>query len=1075
MHIRSGGSYRIMFKACLAALVISLALAPAAHAQAISGSIQGNVTDESGAVLPNAKVQLRNVETGVTLGTQTNTSGFYFLGEVRPGAYELSVEASGFQRYVQRGITVRVEDRLRADAQLRLGQVTESVEVVAETPLIQTENNTLGRVIEENSIKQLPLRGRNAFELVLLTPGVTQRSDDEQPRLGGGRARTGEFVLDGGSITTPRRGQLFTQPNLDAIQEFKVQTSGLSAEFGRTAGGVVNATLKSGTNRWSGNVFEFHRNNSINARNFFSPRNPKLIQNQFGGMIGGPIVRDRLFFFGDFELFRQSEESLFNRTIPTARMRTGDFSELLGPVVGTDNLGNAVQRNQIFDPATTRAVGNGFVRDPFPNNIIPPNRFDPAGQRLLALYPDPNLPGLNQNFQRLVPRTVDNNKFDVRIDWRASDKDYVFGRYSWDHQFNSTPRPFDAARSGGQRGNFDRYLTSTINWTRTISPTILNDARVSMFRGIQERLLSLTTGGASLGIPNLDIVGLPVVAVPGYEGLGDSQAFNPVENGRQIQNTTTFIRGKHVWKAGADFRTFPINDLQLQFTGEYSFSQVQTADPRNAGTTGNPLASLLLGQANEFNNSTLRGRFYYRSMYFGAFVQDDWKVTPNLTLNIGLRYDVEQNPRETRYQGSNFDLNLGRPVTMRELGRNYIQETDKLNLGPRFGFAWRPFGLTRTVVRSHYGIFYIPLTGRATSAFARFPADQRLGIQSDGLNAAVVLSNTPPIIPSEDGRGFAIDTKNTNAKLGSYQQWNFDIQHEAVGMLFQASYAGSVGRHLMMNVDKNVIPIEQVQRAGTGTQAMRPYPDYGFILCHCEEQNSSYNALQLGIERRYNGGLFFSVSYTFSKLLDYNEDNFSSMFPMDPYNLRLERGLSQSHFPHRFVTAAVYDLPFGKGRAMLQSGLASAIIGGWQLSSILTLQSGDQVWITQPANTARTFSRQFRPDLNGDPILPQSERTLSRWFNTAAFSAPAPMMLGTSAKFPNIQGPGLANLDASLIRFIPLPVRETMRFEIRGDFFNVLNRSNFAPPSGAFGTPTFGQVTAARLPRTIQLGAKLWF
>jgi outer membrane receptor protein involved in Fe transport len=595
-----------------------------------------------------------------------------------------------------------------------------------------------------------------------------------------------------------------------------------------------------------------------------------------------------------------------------------------------------------------------------------------------------------------------------------------------------------------------------------------------MFRGINERLLSQNTFG-DLGIPNLNIVGLPRFTMPGFEGLGDSPAFNPVENTGQFQDIVTFVRGKHIVKAGVDLRTFPINDLQLQFTGEYTFSPVQTADPANPGRTGHPMASLALGHADTFNNSTLRGRFYYRSKYLGTFVQDDWKVSPTLTLNLGLRYDVEQHPREMRRQGSNFDLAKGRPVTMAELNRNFIQFTDRVNFGPRIGFAWRPGMLRNTVIRSHYGMFFIPLTGRATSGFARFPADQRLGLQSDGLNAAVLLSRTPPIVPSVDGKGFSIDTKIERAKTGSFQQWNFDIQHELRGMLLQASYSGSVGHHLLMNQDLNVIRIEDVQRAGTGTQAMRPYPDYGVILCHCEVQNSSYHGLQLGLEKRYSKGLFFSLSYTFSKFLDYNEDNFSPMFPMDPYNLRLERGLSQSHFPHRFVAAGVWDLPFGKGRQWVQTGPAAWIAGGWQLSNILTLETGEQVWITQAANTARTFSRQFRPNIVAQPALQKSERSLNRWFNTAAFQAPAPLTLGTSAKFPNIQGPGLASLDVSLIRFFPVPVRDTMKFELRGDFFNALNRSNFTPPGGTFGTPVFGRVTGARLPRTIQLGLKFWF
>lgn len=1044
-----------------------------ARAQAVFGSIQGSVLDRSGAVVPHARISARNVSTGVVVSTESNNAGLYFLGELRPGTYDLEAESAGFQRFVQRGIALRVEDRLRVDVTLTVGQVSSAVEVTADAPLLQTENNTLGRVVEEAAIKQLPLRGRNAFELVLLTPGAQQRSDDEQPRLSGGRARTGEFVLDGGSITTPRRGQIFTQPNLDAVQEFKVQTNGLSAEFGRTVGGVVNATLKSGTNRFNGDLFEFHRNNSINARNFFAAGNPKLIQNQFGAMIGGPIVKDRLFFFGDFESLRQAQESLFNLTLPTAQMKNGDFSQVLGAQVGTDALGRPVRANQIYDPATTRPGPNGkLVRDAFEGNIIPLNRMDPIARRFLALYPDPNLSGLSQNFRTLIPAGSNSNKYDVRIDWRATEKDMVFARYSWDHQFSDTARPFAASSSGGNRGNFNRYMTGVLSWTHTLSPTVLNDARASFFRGEQERLLSLNS---SIDIPALNMVGLPTVTVPGFGGLGDSQAFDPVENAMQFQDVVTLVRGRHVLKTGIDIRSFPINDLQLQFTGTYTFASGQTADPSNAATSGSPLASLALGLANTFDNSTLRGRFYYRSRYLGAFLQDDYKLSPTLTLNLGLRYDVEQNPREIRYQGSNFDLKAGRVVTMRELGRDFIQFTDKLNFAPRAGLAWRPFGAQTTVIRAYFGMFYIPLTGRATSAFARYPADQRVGITSDGINPAVIMSQTPPIVPTTDGSGQAIDQKNERPRLGYFNQWNFDLQHEIAGLLLQASYAGSEGHFLMMNQDWNVIPIEKVQAAGRGTQAMRPYPNFGNILSHDERQNSSYHALQLSLERRYARGLFVSAGYTWSKMIDYNEDNFSNMFPMDPYNLALERGLSQSHFPHRFVAAAVYDLPFGRGRRFLHSGPASWIVGGWQLSGIFTLQSGQQVYINQPTNTAQTFSRSFRPDMVRSPILPGNERTLRRWFDTSAFQAPPPLRYGNSAKFPGIEGPGLANTDVSMIRYFPLPFRESMKFELRGDFFNVLNRANFNTPGGDFNTSTFGQVTSAGPARTLQLGLKFWF
>lgn len=1016
-----------------------------------------------------------NSATGIFRRAQTNEAGLYFLGELRPGPYDIEVEAAGFTRAVRRGLSLRVEDRLRLDFTLRVSQVAETLEVRGEAPLLQSENNTLGRVIEEQSIKQLPLRGRNAFELILLTPGAQQRSDDEQPRLSGGRARTGEFVLDGASITTPRRGQIFTQPNVDAIQEFKVQTSGLSAEFGRTVGGVVNVALKSGSNRISGNLYEFHRNSSVNARNFFAAQNPKLIQNQFGAMIGGPIVKNRLFFFGDFESLRQAEEALFNRVLPTAQMKQGDFAAFLGSATLTDALGRSAARGAIFDPATTRRTATGrFVRDPFPQNQIPVSRFDAPIAKVMALYPEPNRPGQTQNFYKLSPRHTDNNQFDVRVDWRATDKDLMFVRYSWEHQFSATAQPFRGS-SGYNLGNFNRYMTAALNWTRTISPTLLSVMRLSMFRGVQERLLD-PTPSAPLGIPNLNYDNLPVFNIAGYNGLGDAVPFNPVESDVQFQEIMTLVRGKHILKAGADLRRFPINDLQWQFTASYDFSALQTADPANPGQTGHPFASFLLGQANAFDNSTLRGRFYYRSLYAGLFFQDDIKLTPAFSLNLGLRYDLEQQPRELRWQGSNFDLRLGRPVTMQELGRNFIQFTDRVNFAPRVGFAWRVPKSANTIIRSHYGIFYIPLTGRATSAFSRFPADQRVGIQSDGVNAAVIVSQTPPIVPSSDGKGFAHDAKNERARLGYFQQWNFDVQHQLPGeILIQASYAGSVGRFLMMNQDWNVIPIEVVQRQGRGAQAMRPYPDFGFILSHDERQNSSYNALQLGAERRFRQGMFFSVAYTFSKFLDYNEDNFSSMFPMDPYNLRLERGLSQSHFPHRFVSAAVYDLPFGRRRRWLQTGPLELLAGGWQLASIVTLESGQQVWITQAANTSSMFSRQFRPNLVGNPVLPKAERTLGRWFNLSAFQAPPPLTLGNSNKFPNVQGPGLANWDFSLIRSFFIPKREGMRFELRGDFFNLLNRTNFNPPSGALGTPNFGRITSARLPRTLQFGLKFWY
>lgn len=1045
-----------------------------ASAQVIFGSIQGTVTDESGALIPGAQIAIRNLDTGVSQQTRSNTAGIYFIGEVRPGSYSVEAQAAGFARFVRSGITVRIEDRLRVDIAMRVGQVSETVEVKAEAPLVQSESTTIGKVVEETSIKQLPLNGRNAFDLVLLTPGTQQKDGDEQPRLSGGRSRNAEISLDGTSVSDPRRGETSYIPNLDALQEFKVQTNGLSAEFGRLVGGIVTATLKSGTNQYHGNLFEFIRNDQFNARNFFSSTVPKLAYNQFGGMIGGPIIHDRTFFFADYEGLRIRRESLFNLTVPTPQMKQGDFSSLLGRSVGTDALGRGVFQNQIFDPASTRTAPNGkLVRDAFPGNVIPRSRFDPAGANLMNLYIDPNLPGSVQNFRTLQPSGSNFNKFDVRVDHRFTDRDLFFTRVSSDRQETSSARPYQWSATGGSKGEIDTWLTGALNWTRTITPTTLNDFRFAAFRGRLHRLIS-PADNTALGIPNLDRYGLPRITVPGYDSLGDAQVFDPTQEQYQFQDIATFVRGRHIIKAGADVRRFRINDLQLDFNGTYNFANAQTADPSTSGS-GNPMASLLLGQVDRYLNDPNRGRFYCRSSYMGLFFQDDFKVSPTFTLNIGLRYDVEQNPNETRWNGSDFNLDLGRVVTMREMGKNRTQTTDKNDFGPRVGFAWRPF--SRTVIRSHYGIFYIPLTGRATSAFNRFPQSQLVTDASDGVNPAIVISRTPPLVPSADGKGLGQFSYSSNPQTGYFQQYNFDIQRElSGGILLQATYAGSLGRHLLITSLFNVIPIDVVRARGASSQAMRPYPDFGDVRGYRERQNSSYHSLQLSAEKRYSRGLSFLASYTFSKLIDEAEDNFNAdMFPMDPYNTRLDKGLSLAHIPQRFVGSAVYDLPFGKDRKYQGAGPLSYVIGGWQFAGILTLQSGQQVMIKQSNNTSRTFGTILRPNLIADPILSTGDRTLNSWFNTAAFQAPPPLYFGNSSKTPGIEGPGLANVDFSLHRNFTLPLNEASRLELRAECYNCLNRANFGVPSGLVGTPAFGRVTSAGAARALQLALKFWF
>lgn len=1059
----------------LVPLALLLCAAASAPAQVIFGSIQGTVVDESNAAVPGATVKARNADTGVVVATRSNQTGRYFIGEVRPGNYVLEADAPGFSQFVRRGLTVRIEDNLRLDIRLQIGQVTDRVEVTAAAPLVESERTTLGKVVEEKPAKELPIGGRNIFSLVNLTPGVQKRSDDEQPRLSGGRARTGEVALDGSSMTDPRRGEVKTQPNLDAIQEVKVQTSGLSAEFGRTAGGIVNATLKSGTNEFHGNLFEFLRNDNLNARNTFFPTVPKLAQNQFGGMIGGPVRKDRTFFFADYEGFRSRAESSWNLTIPVPAFKQGDFSQILGRTAGSDALGRPIADKQVFDPATTRAAPNGrLVRDPFPGNRIPASRFDPAGAKAVNLYPVPNGPGLTQNYQTLKPRGVMNNKFDVRIDPRISDKDQFFSRFSFDVQDNLRARAYDNSATVSS-GNFDRYKTGATSWSHIFNPAHLNDLRFSFFRGYLERKTNFSLTPTDFGIPNLGPLGMPRFGPVGYDTIGDVQIFGPAQEQYQIQDVATHITGRHILKFGADVRRIRVNDLQLTDNGSYGFNTLQTGDPYSA-LTGHPVASMLLGLANSFTNDPNTGRFYHRSSYAGVFVQDDFKLTSSFTLNAGLRYDVEQQPNEIRWNGSNFDLAGGRVVTMRELGRNRIQLTDRNNLSPRFGFAWRPFGRNTTVIRSHYGIFVHPLIGRATSAFGRFPQSQIFTVQSDGVNPAVVLTRTPAPPPNPEGLGLTHSYRDPNAPSPYFQQWNFDIQQQLpMAVLLQASYSANAGKHIPKGVTYNQIRIEDSRAAGRGTQDMRPYPRFANIDGQDERGSSNYQSLQLSAERRFSGGLYFLAAYTFSKLIDDVEDVFGAVGAIDAYNLRLEKGLSYAHYPHRFVASGLYELPVGRGKPLASTGLLSRLAGNWTAGWVMVFQSGDQVAVTQSANTARNFSSSFRPDRVSDPVLPVSERTLGRWFNTGAFSPPAPFAIGNSPIYPDIQGPGQATLDLSLLRLFPLPLNEQSRLELRGECFNCTNRVNYGPPAGGFNTPNFGRVTSAGAGRAVQVAMKFWF
>jgi hypothetical protein len=1069
-----GSLKRLWLSLCLVCICCTGVLA-----QGVYGGIQGTIVDNAGAVIPDVDLSVREVNTGIVQKAQTNKDGLFVLANLRPGTYEVTTQKEGFAESVRNGIAIRVGDQVTINISLSIGTVSSTVQVSSDAPLVRTDDTIVGSVIDETTIKQLPLRGRTAFDLALLTPGVQQSSvsngtsSDSQPRLSGGRSRTNEFTLDGTSITDPRRGSSVISPNLDAIREFAIISNGIPAQYGRLAGGIITATLKSGTNQYHGNVFEFHRGDGMGvARNYFAATVPHQVYNQFGGIIGGPIIRNKLFFFADYQGTRNRQQSVFNLTVPTALQQQGNFSDLLGGAIGTDPLGRTVYQNQIFDPATTRTVNGRTVRDPFPNNTIPQSRWDPASAKVAALYVAPNRPGFSQNYYTLQSSGLNQDQADARVDMQLRPQDLFFLRFSVNRINTIAARPFPAASSGGNQGEIDTFYTTAIAWTHTFSSSLVNDFRFGGLRGELFRLNTIRPTD-TIGIPNVNQTALPSFSFSGYDSIGDSPAFDPTQESYQLADNATIVKGKHILSVGADFRRFRINDLQLTAT-TYNFNTLQTGNSTQS-STGNSYASFLLGAASQYTVDPFRGRFYLRSNYLGLYLQDEYKLRPNFTANIGLRYEVEQNPNEKNYNGSNFDIGSGQIVTMSQLGRNRIQNTQWGNFGPRIGFAWQPLH-DSTVVRASYGIFYSPLTGRATSAYDRFPASRNYTLQSSSVASAVVVSQTPAVPNDQFGYNLNHVYDLPNAKVPYFQQIDFDIQRELpFHLVAEVGYTNSVARHLYANVQYNQIPIARVQAAGGGTQAMRPFPNYANIGSFAERQSTSYNALLVQVERRFAQGFMVRASFTWSKFIDEQNDNFSGLYPQDQYNPRAERGLSLSNIPTRAVISSIYTLPFGKKQPYLHEGIFAQLLGGWQLGGIFSLQSGQQVWIRSANNTSGTFSQMMRPNIVDKPSLTGSQQTLQKWFNTAAFQAPAPLTFGNSSKTPNIQGPAWFNLDGNIHREIHLPFTEETKLELRGECFNCANRANFLPPNGLYGSTTFGQITSAQAARTLQVAGKLWF
>ncbi len=1033
-------------------LVLSVIYLPwAAPAQSLRGSISGQVADASAKPVPGAQVRLVHEETNKSRTAVTDAQGEFVLSLLPSGSYRLEVERTGYRKHIQK-LALEVNQELRVEVPLVSGNITESVVVTATPSLLKTESAAVGTVIENRLIQGLPLDGRNFLELTLLVPGAVPAAQgsagsvrgDVALSVNGAREDSNQYLLDGVYSGDPKLNTFGVRPPVDAIREFEALTSTYDASFGRYAGGQINVVVKSGGNQLHGTVYEFFRNEKLDARNFFAPQREKNQRNQFGGSLGGPVIQDRTFFFGDYEGLRAREGITRITNAPTLLERTGDFSQSAA---------------RPTDP---------FTQQPFPGGRIPRERQHPVGAAVAALYPAPNRPVPQQNFISSPALRDRDDHFDARLDHSLGKSSDLAVRYSFADR--NLYEPFSGsifALVPGFGTNVPRRAQNVmVSETHAFSPVLLNEVRLGFnrvaagsFHENQGRSINRSVGLPELSSNPRDF-GLSFLTLPGFSPLGD-EFNNPqhsVSNTYQIVDHASYARGRHWVKFGADLRAVQQNAFRdVQSRGFLTF----------LGFTGNPLADLLLGFPSLTGGARLDNHQHLRTEGYHFFVQDSYRLRPNLMLAVGLRYEYNSPPVDAEDRANVYDPARQALV---KVGTGGIPrsgyESDKNNWAPRLGLTWAP-GNKNTVLRAGYGLYY-DQSALAPGEGLYFNApffDFKLYFSLPGL--PLTLSDPfpsffPVSLPSS-ALAFQRDLRTPYL-----QHWNFNVQQQlGKRRVLEVGYVGSKGTRLLTARDINQ------PRPSPRQPNPRPVRQFDDITMLESRSNSSYHSLQVRFQQRLEAGLSLLSAYTWSKSLDDASSFFSSAgdpnFPQDSLNVRAERGRSNFDARHRLSVSYSYDLPFGKGRRLL---------GGWQTNGILTFQSGRPFTVAlhpdfDNSNTGRSilgFGANDRPNVLRNPRL--SDPAPEQWFNTAAFVVPPPGNFGNSGR--NIlDGPGLVTANVSLVKNTSLSERANLQF--RTEVFNLFNRVNLNLPDIFLGSPTFGRILSAQNPRRIQFGLKLLF
>lgn len=1055
-------------------LLLSSLFAGLAAAQ--TSQVTGRITDPTGSVVHGARVTVTSTGEGLKREVESNQDGLFTVPLLKPGQYLVEVNRAGFKSVSRSGVAVATGVATTLDLQLEVGTTSETVTVEASAPLLQQASSAVAAVIQSSAIANLPLIDRRAAQLVRLSGFVVQNGTGSNFAIAGGRGGNARWLLDGGNaqnlpnIGTPT---LAFDPPVESLQEFNVSVSNYAAELGRTGGGVIQMTTKSGTNNFHGAVYEYFRNDILNARTFFAPVRPPLRYNLFGAAIGGPIKKDRTFFFYNYEGLRRKDSQVRVLNVPTPAEIGGDFS------------------------ASASVVKDPLTGAPFAGNRIPASRFDPIGAKLAAFYPTPNVPGQgsgNANFSanQAVGTNIDTHV--LRIDHAFSENDRGFLRLLGQRSItnNGAVLPVAAADPYASKSSTG-YLNGTFTWFHNFAPTIINEFRYSYDRrGSITRSRAAGSGlNAQLGLTGVRSDFFPTVTVAGYTQLGASGDQERIQVPTQASifvDHVTIVRGKHQYKAGFEFR-YSRNDDVFNGRAGGQFAFTNTA-------TGNSLAALLLGWTYQGQVNAVYP-LGTRSDNAGLFIQDDWRITPSLSLNIGLRWDIDQprwaeNNQQNQFNRTEINPVSGTPGVITFSGRDgvskYAHNFDWNNFGPRLGFAWSaPHSI---VVRGGSGLIYVGLYDMASPILATlgFSQQGQLVSPDNGITAAFLLRNGLPAISRPTERDLTpafgavpVGTQPTTSveffetgdrRTGYLIQNNLNIQKQLRGgYLLEIGYLSTLG-HKLPATAQSGRGINQVPTALLGpgnAQARRPYPQFTDVrVLAAPIGNSNYHGVNLKIEKRMASGLSLQGNYTFSRFIDDIGSRSEAGAYSDVggfanyYDRSSDRGLSGNDIKHRLIFNSIYELPVGSGKRFLSNPSAARyVLGGWQLAYIGELRSGAPYGVIEAVNRTNSFSDGQRPNVVGSPVLSGDRSTaakLAQWFNTAAFAQPALYTFGNAGRTAGY-GPGAIAMDASLIKDFGVPSFEGQKVQLRAEALNFINRANFGNPAVARGNASFGRIT----------------